>query len=130
MSTFTINLVDVDCFKCGIVFGMPEQFEREKRERGGTFYCPNGHGQHYTKSEVQRLQEKLETERRSTEFWRNQNTLAERRISAQKGQATKLRKRLANGVCPCCHRHFTNLERHIQGQHPDYVTTEPQESCT
>jgi hypothetical protein len=34
---------------------------------------------------------------------------------------TKLKQRVANGVCPCCHRSFVNLHRHMAGQHPDYT---------
>lgn len=129
MRTVDVTLTDIDCSVCGIVFAVPTGWDKRHRERGGSWWCPNGHSQQYVRTEVQRLTESLETERRNAEFWRERNNTAERRIAAQKGQATKLRKRLANGVCPCCHRHFTNLERHIQGQHPDYVTTEPAEAC-
>lgn len=31
-----------------------------------------------------------------------------------------MKNRVANGVCPCCNRHFENLERHMKGQHPDF----------
>lgn len=125
MRTADVTLTETDCSVCGIIFAIPADWDRRHREQGGTWWCPNGHSQHYIKTEVQRLNERLETERRNAEFWRERNSTAERRIAAQKGQATKLRKRLANGVCPCCHRHFTNLERHIQGQHPDYAIQEP-----
>jgi hypothetical protein len=44
-----------------------------------------------------------------------------RRLSAQFGENTKLRKRIKNGVCPCCTRSFTNLRRHLQTKHPEYA---------
>lgn len=131
MRTVTIAMTEVDCYACGLVFAVPNEWNRQRRQDKATFYCPNGHGQRYSKSDADDLREQLETERASAEFWRKRNSESERRIAAQKGQATKLRKRLANGVCPCCHRHFTNLERHIKGQHPDYAIPEPQEEvCT
>lgn len=130
MRTTIVTLTEIDCSACGIVYAVPKDWDDRHIESGGTWWCPNGHTQQYVKTEVQRLTEKLETERRSTLFWRDQNTRAERRVAAQKGQATKLRKRIANGVCPCCHRHFTNLERHIAAEHPGYAATEPEEICT
>lgn len=131
MRTATIVMTEVECSVCGLVFAVPEGWNRQRREDKVTFWCPNGHGQCYRKSDADILREQLGLEQASVKFWRDQTTQAERRIAAQKGQATKLRKRLANGVCPCCHRHFTNLERHIQGQHPNYAATEPQiEVCS
>lgn len=44
----------------------------------------------------------------------------EHKIRAEKGAKTKLKKRIAKGACPCCNRHFVNLQRHIEGQHPEY----------
>lgn len=40
---------------------------------------------------------------------------------AQKGQNTRLKKRIAAGVCPCCNRSFANLREHMAGQHPDFT---------
>lgn len=39
---------------------------------------------------------------------------------AQKGQNTRLKNRIAAGVCPCCNRSFQNVARHMAGQHPDF----------
>lgn len=38
-----------------------------------------------------------------------------------KGVVTRTRNRIANGVCPCCDRSFTNLQRHMASKHPDYA---------
>lgn len=48
------------------------------------------------------------------------NYAADRAAAADWAQLTKTRKRIANGVCPCCHRTFQNLARHMAGQHPAY----------
>lgn len=57
-------------------------------------------------ADIRTEQRRLESERRAH--------------AATKGQLTKTKKRIANGVCPCCNRSFANLERHMAGQHPDY----------
>ncbi|MBV6448554.1 hypothetical protein [Nitrosomonas sp.] len=43
----------------------------------------------------------------------DQRDAAERSARAYKGQATKIKRRVGRGVCPCCNRHFENLERHM-----------------
>lgn len=45
---------------------------------------------------------------------------AERRASALKGVATRMRNRAAAGVCPCCNRTFSQLATHMKKQHPDF----------
>lgn len=118
--TFTV----VDCFKCGTPFGITEQFERDRRHDHGSFYCPNGHSQAYLgKSEAEKLRDRLAASEARAKSWMDQADAAERSLRAQKGEATKLRKRLAAGVCPCCKRSFQNLHRHMAGQHPDYADT-------
>lgn len=51
----------------------------------------------------------------------SERNAAQRALRATKGRLTKTKKRIANGVCPCCNRHFVNLERHMTGKHPDYT---------
>lgn len=35
------------CLKCGMLFGVPAAFQRQRKDDRATFYCPNGHGQIY-----------------------------------------------------------------------------------
>lgn len=51
----------------------------------------------------------------------------ERSHSTTRGHLTRERKkkeqletRAANGVCPCCHRTFKQLARHMKTKHPDF----------
>ena len=99
------------CFKCGIVFGMPTDFQRTRERDKSAFYCPNGHGQVYTRTTEQDLEDQLE---------RTRDALAAARgtLAATKGHLTRTKKRLAAGVCPYCHRNFVALGKHIRGQHP------------
>lgn len=130
MSTATINysrtLVVVDCFKCAIVFAVPDDFDRINREHGRdrTWFCPNGHGQVYAKSKLQEQRDnamqRLEWAESARVAAQDQADTAERRRRAAVGQVTKIKKRVANGVCPCCKRTFQNVARHMAGQHPGY----------
>ncbi len=43
---------------------------------------------------------------------------ADKRTSAIKGQMTKLKNRIENGVCIHCNRTFQNLARHMKCKHP------------
>ena len=70
-----IKLVTEECCNCGIVFAIPHSLHRKMKEQGGTFYCPNGHGQHYTKSDNQKLREQIDRlkneKKESDEWWSN-----------------------------------------------------------
>lgn len=121
-------LETITCYRCGVLFAMPDNLMRRYQETRDTFYCPNGHGQMFTKSTAQKLEEQLATERRRrdsadarAQAALDQADAAERSNRALRGVATKLRKRAAAGVCPCCQRTFQNVQRHMTGQHPDYV---------
>jgi hypothetical protein len=126
-TTVLIELTAVTCCNCGVVFGIEVSHQRRLRESGEWFHCPNGHRQHYTESEADRLRKRLAAVERSRD-WANTSAQAardqadaERRShAATKGQLTKARKRIAAGVCPCCTRTFQNLARHMAGQHPSY----------
>lgn len=112
-----------------------------------TVTCPAGHGWHYTglnaeqdakrrakEAEAVAAKARQAAERLSQEL-AQANTRAlraqqeadhERRVAAaRKGQLTKLRRRLANGVCPCCNRQFPNVLAHMSDKHPDFAL--PQE---
>lgn len=122
-----VNLVTETCCACGVVFAMAEEFydECQRAKRDKSFYCPNGHSQFYTgKSDAQIIKElksRVEAEQDNAKFWREQEAAAQRRVNAARGQITKIKKRVGNGVCPCCNRQFVQLERHMKSQHPDFV---------
>ena len=111
------------CPVCGIDCVLPANYLKKRREDGKSFYCPNGHSQSYTKSEADRLREQLEAAKRDAEWQRARAERADKSLIAQKAQTTKARnklERVANGVCPCCTRSFTNLRRHMATKHPDF----------
>lgn len=109
------------CARCGVAFGITQDLEHRRREDHDTFYCPHGHPNVFRgKTEAEKLrEEKRLLERRLAN---KDEDLRSTRASlvATRGQLTKTRKRVANGVCPCCNRSFVNVQRHIAGQHPEF----------
>lgn len=137
MRKFTVDagteeLVIKTCSVCGIIFAVPDWFEENaEREgpRGLGWHCPLGHSRVYTqgqkeKDEIARLKEQVAVERDNAGFWREQERVAKRQATAQKAAKTRLKNRIANGVCPVCKRHFVNVERHMKGQHPKFTDHE------
>ena len=127
---YTGTLAVEECCTCHMMFAMPADFMSWCREAGPkmSFCCPLGHKQHYTVSETARLRQQLADEQRwrknaetREKAARDQADAAERSAAAYKGHLTKARKRAGNGTCPCCNRHFANVERHMRGQHPGYA---------
>jgi hypothetical protein len=120
----SLTLNTESCCNCGIVFAFPSTLMDGLRTTGGSFYCPNGHGQHYTKTEVDRLKEKLaEQTRQATAMAATANDMANRARSAEEKadksskELARIKKRVSAGVCPCCDRTFQNLQRHMSTQH-------------
>ena len=125
----TVKLVKVTCCNCGCVFGMDERTHWDRKRDHGGFYCPNGHWQHYpqesneekARRERDKALQKAARHREQAEHFREQKNHAERSRAAIKGHYTRMKKRIANGVCPCCGRSFTNVRRHMQTKHPDVL---------
>jgi len=126
---FTGTLELVGCPECCIQFGIPLAVEQQLRGNHQTFYCPRGHPLSFReKSESDRLrdsllreQERVQQQQRELDRQREYRQHAERSAAAYKGQTTRLRKRIAAGVCPCCQRQFQNLRTHMAQKHPDFV---------
>lgn len=118
-NTVSTRMVVMTCCNCGVLFAMAEDLHAERLEKGGSFWCPNGHSQHFTEpetSKLKRLLKNAEATSASERRWREQ---AENRLRATKGVVTKLRRRTLEGERPFCGQHLRDLERHIGRQHPD-----------
>lgn len=125
---YTEQLVIEYCCACSMAFAVPADFQRRRQADHKSYHCPAGHGQHYygkTEAEKQReraerLQRQLEAREADIRFEQRRLESERRAHAATKGTLTKTKKRIANGVCPCCNRSFVNVARHVAGQHPDY----------
>lgn len=121
----TVTLETIACGGCGITYAVPAEWRAARIQDHKTFHCPNGCQRHYPgKTEAEKLREQLERAEGRITHLRDQYNAADRSARAYKGQVTQLRKRVSNGVCPCCRRSFANLARHMSGQHPDYAEAE------
>jgi hypothetical protein len=125
------ELVVLRCW-CGIQHAVPsslrnEQVRAHNRGHSMLIYCPLGH-QHQPagESEAARLRRQLEREQVAKQRAQDEAAAAERRRRAAVGQTTKLRNRIAKGVCPDCGRTFENLARHMQTKHPEFAATPAQ----
>ena len=131
----SVALYVVDCPTCGILHGIPELLKERRLEGGGSIYCPNGHNWHFIETEAARQRKRAdslaaqlgrsETARRAA---RDQAQAAERSAAAYRGVATKMRNKIANGVCPVpdCRRHFTDVQAHIASKHKDWAVKHPE----
>lgn len=120
----------ITCSECGIGFAVPETWHQQRRDSGKSFYCPNGHGQCYNrgKTKADLLAEELSRAKQNNAYLedlaqeeRRGREMAERQRAAARGQVTKLKKRAAAGICPCCNRQFTNLMTHMAQKHPGFA---------
>lgn len=133
---YTTTLVTHACCTCGVPFAMPADLERRAREDSDVwFWCCNGHQAHYADDELARTKRMLSTARERARMAEAQNThlrdqrqAAQRSAAAYKGQLTRVRKRIGNGVCPCCHRQFRQVTAHMERMHPGYADAKVQES--
>lgn len=127
-TTLFVTLDHISCYKCGVVFGIEASHNNRLLREGGDFHCPNGHIQRYTETAcvraekaAKRAQELLESERRMHEYTKRDLATTEARRRSEKAAKTKIKNRIAHGVCPCCRRTFQNLAAHMKGQHPDFA---------
>lgn len=121
------------CCNCKTAFAMSDELHATALERREAFqfYCPNGHGQWYTSGEreVDIIRRERDRLKQSVAYYEDrtreldqQRALAVRQTAAARGQITKLKKRAAAGLCPCCNRPFENLARHMATKHPSFVS--------
>lgn len=124
------ELVPITCGGCGVLFAMTSDYIADRKRDKRNWHCPNGCSRIYSKSdaeiEAERLRAALEAAEKHVMDWnayahdRSEQLERERKSHAStKGQLTKTRKRVQGGVCPVdgCHRHFTNLQRHMRTKH-------------
>lgn len=122
-----VDMVDTDCW-CGLPFSMPRRLFEGCRKTGRGFYCPMGHKIAFKETDADRLrrerdrlQQRLAERDDEIRHQRERVEQAQRSAAAVRGHVTRLKKRVVGGACPCCNRHFMNLQRHMKSKHPSYV---------
>lgn len=142
MSTTIVvtTLTQLTCAACGVLFGLEAGHEQQLRKSHEMFYCPNGHSQWFAgETEVERrarvaearaksLESSVEWERNRADRNAREVNIQTHRARALKGHVTRIKRRVAHGVCPCCQRTFSNLAAHMETKHPKYGTAPAAES--
>lgn len=118
----------VVCCNCGMSFAVPDVVLRERKRDHKLFYCPAGHSQYFPgESDIEKLKKEL---KKAQQFAKemdaarihaeDQRQAAERSRRAAVAAHTRTKNRIAAGLCPCCNRHFDNLQGHMETKHPEY----------
>lgn len=124
MTSFADSLVfEVEkCCKCGMPFAMTQDYQQRRRQDRAAFYCPSGHGQHYTgPTEAQKLKVELARQTQMLDAAQSRALTAEAERASVAKAHRKMRERVMNGVCPCCNRTFQNLMQHMKSEHSDFA---------
>lgn len=115
---FSTTLMTEICYSCGVQFAMPQDMRERRLEDHKNFYCPSGHGQHYTgQTEAEKQRERAEHLAGRLTHTQDQLEATERRRRAEKGAKTRILNRVHNGVCPHCNRTFVDLAAHMVSKH-------------
>lgn len=111
---------------CGHVVWLDANHVAEIQKSKASFYCSRcGNGNYFPgETEEERLKKLLDIERKRTQWAERKATNAENKRRAEKAAKTRIKNRVAKGVCPCCNRTFENLQRHMTTKHPDYGAEE------
>jgi len=115
-------MITEECCACGVIFGLTKQYQDNVRKTKDSFFCPNGHPQHYTRNEADRLREKLDAQVRETTRLAEKLRRETETNDKLERTAARLKKRIAAGVCPCCHRTVSQMAKHMKTKHPKYIT--------
>lgn len=120
--TYTAQLNILACATCRMDFGILPEFMRDRRRDHRNFYCPQGHVNHYPgESDTEQFRRQRDSARARATHLSDQLESEKRSKAAIKGHLTRIKRRIANGVCPCCQRNFKNVRDHMASQHPDFL---------
>jgi len=108
---------------CGHRVYLSDDFIETRKRDHKTFYCSTCGGQrHYPgKSDIEKLRGRLASTQDMLNTVREDRDRKEHQRRGEKAAKTRIKNRIANGVCPCCQRSFKNLHSHMQNKHPDYA---------
>ncbi len=119
------------CTTCNVPIPLPLMIKNLRVEDGKAWYCLNGHQNHFGETENAKLKRQLVNKEAELKWAQDARTAAFKRedkakkvASAYKGCITKIKRRVQNGVCPCCNRTFQNLQRHMTAKHPAWEKEE------
>ena len=117
-------LCQITCGVCGGVYAILERYRQHKAEQGGYWHCPycqNTWGFSKEVSLIEKAQREARTANDMLARERAEHEQTTMSLRAHKAAKTRLKNRIANGICPCCNRYFKNLHKHIKTEHPKFI---------
>lgn len=92
------GMVTENCTVCGVLFAITKDYQYRAEMSHETFYCPNGHGQHYPEktSEEKKIENLTAQNAHLNECCINYQEAAQsskRQVTAYKGVVTKLKQK-------------------------------------
>ncbi len=138
MTTFTQTIVEtfsvVNCATCGVRFAISgDLYRRVVTNAEGSIFCPScGNKTMWRESDdqkkIKQLEQKLQWEaaqsarlKVESDRLKASRDAVKSSLQATKGVVTRMKRRVAAGTCPCCHRTFKQLTAHMANKHPDFV---------
>jgi hypothetical protein len=119
-----VQLQQMDCGACGVIFAIPQEMYDNARRAGGWWHCPNGHCRGWEKgsnhTRIKELEAALEAEQQRKQQALGRENEQRARADALEKKAATAAKRAKAGVCPCCNRTFQQLARHMETKHPKH----------
>jgi hypothetical protein len=90
-----------------------------------SIYCPLGHAWGFSgKTQVEVERQEVERLKAVSQRRKDELDFERRSHAATKGHATRLKNRIAKGVCPCCNRSFPQMREHMRTEHPEFTVPE------
>lgn len=128
--TVEVELAQISCGCCGGTYAINERFRKKCHEDGTGWTCPycktswgyfNNNENAQLKKQLAEKEAAIARERAAHDQTKTELRETEQRRRAEKGAKTRLKRRAAHGVCPCCKRQFSELKKHIAQMHPDFI---------
>jgi len=116
----TVHYTLLHCGECDIDFGVPDEFYRERKEDGKSWYCPRGHCRVFRDSDLDRTRKMLEEANRRNSSLATDLTNTQNKLNKVVKEKRRIENRIEKGVCPCCNRTFLNLQKHMATKHPEF----------
>jgi len=108
------------CLNCGGVFALNQNWLQRRYETGGFWYCPYcGSQWEYIETEITKLRRELADAEKQLCRERAEHDQTKAFLITLKSVNKQLKNRMSKGICPCCHRYFANLHRHMKSKHPE-----------
>jgi hypothetical protein len=115
----TTSLYVSECPNCGILHGIPSDYEERRRGDGQRWYCPNGHCMSFTETREMALKKRNAALADEAERLRRDNLRLSDDLMTNAKELRRLKRRTHAGLCAICNRHFENVERHNKTKHPE-----------